>query len=153
MSKRFKKPNIKDKNLSSPNIKEKLVPKIDIRDNDEDFLVCFSHLDCNNQWQSLQDAENCKMLSKTIETIKWFTRCPPHKAANIFSDIFTIYWDFPQKQNTDFSYPNHITRDARWAKLRLSNKYHVIGHIVWNVFYVVFFDSEHKFWKTEPRNT
>ena len=64
-----------------------------------------------------------------------------------------IYGDFPEK--TDFKAPQHITDDVNWAVIMDINgqKGRVAGHIIDNIFYVVFLDREHRFYITEKRHT
>lgn len=66
---------------------------------------------------------------------------------------FTIYGDFPPKNKTDFYFPKHIPEDANWARIHITGVQCIIGHIVDNVFYIVFLDGKHKFWKSELKNT
>jgi hypothetical protein len=66
---------------------------------------------------------------------------------------FTIYGDFPPKNKTDFYFPKHIPEDANWARIHITGLQCIIGHLVDNVFYVVFLDGKHKFWKSKLKNT
>lgn len=61
----------------------------------------------------------------------------------------TEYGNFPLQ--SDFKHPRHIAPDVRWAVIKKikGQKGRVAGHIIDNVFYIVFLDLEHKFWKTE----
>ena len=82
--------------------------------------------------------------------------------------ILEIYGYFPSAEHTDFTEPPSVPIEARWARFRLDNKTRVIGFIVpedkhntfheksgyqfdENTFYVVFLDSEHKFYKPEKK--
>jgi len=67
--------------------------------------------------------------------------------------VLKIYGDFPLK--TDFKAPQHITDDVNWAVIMdiKGQKGRVAGHIIDNIFYVVFLDQEHRFYITEKRNT
>ncbi len=67
--------------------------------------------------------------------------------------VLKIYGVFPTK--TDFKYPKHITDDVNWAVIMdiKGQMGRVAGHIIDNVFYVVFLDQKHKFYITEKRNT
>ena len=64
-----------------------------------------------------------------------------------------IYGNFPVK--TDFKAPQHITDDVNWAVIMdiKGQKGRVAGHIIDNIFYVVFLDQEHRFYISEKRNT
>jgi hypothetical protein len=67
--------------------------------------------------------------------------------------VLKIYGDFPAK--TDFKFPQYITDDVNWAVIMdiKGQKGRVAGHIIDNIFYVVFLDQEHRFYITEKRNT
>lgn len=78
--------------------------------------------------------------------------------------VFVVYDQFPT--NTDFAIPKHIPHQALWSRFHLENKVRVIGFVIpdkyadkahpktalrfdTNIFYVVYLDREHKFYKTE----
>lgn len=67
--------------------------------------------------------------------------------------VLKIYGTFPPK--TDFKAPQHITDDVNWAVVLdiKGQKGRVAGHIIDNIFYVVFLDQEHRFYIAEKRNT
>ncbi len=67
--------------------------------------------------------------------------------------VLKIYGDFPV--NSDFDSPQHIVKDVKWAVIMdiKGQKGRVAGHIIDNVFYVVFLDKEHRFYITEKKNT
>lgn len=67
--------------------------------------------------------------------------------------VLKIYGNFPDKSN--FTQPKHIINDVRWAVIMdiKGQKARVAGHIIDNIFYVVFLDKEHKFYITEKKNT
>lgn len=61
----------------------------------------------------------------------------------------TLYDSFPKQ--SDFQHPRHIAPDVSWAVIKKikGQKGRVAGHIIDNVFYIVFLDFEHKFWKMD----
>lgn len=61
----------------------------------------------------------------------------------------TEYKKFPPI--SDFKHPPHVAPDVSWAVIKniKGQKGRVAGHIIDNVFYIVFLDLEHKFWKTK----
>ena len=71
----------------------------------------------------------------------------------ITSGIITIYDNFPE--NSDFFIPKHITEKVKWAVIKNigGQKGRIAGYIKDNVFYIVFFDKNHRFWITEKKNT
>lgn len=152
MSKRkFKQPNIQNRWLSKPNITTYLPKHIDITEEKEDFVVSFSHFSSWNGWQTFEEAESMKKLSQIMHAFS-LLKSPVYKLeSELWRKKFCNYWYFPK--NSNFTCPKYITEDANWSRLHINWKYCVVWHIVWNVFYVVFFDSEHEFYPTELKHT
>lgn len=67
--------------------------------------------------------------------------------------VLKIYDSFPVA--TDFKSPQHIIEEVNWAVIMdiKGQKGRVVGHIIGNVFYVVFLDQEHRFYITDKKNT
>lgn len=74
--------------------------------------------------------------------------------------VLEIYGDFPR--NTDFEYPRHVPNDVRWARFRMESAMRLVGFFVseedskskelsTDVFYVVFLDKDHRFYKMEKQ--
>lgn len=63
----------------------------------------------------------------------------------------TVYHSFPP--NSDFKIPKYIEGDVDWAVIDNvgGQKHRVAGYIVENVFYIVFLDKDHKFWKMQNK--
>lgn len=72
--------------------------------------------------------------------------------------ILEIYDRFPV--NSDFERPKHVPLDASWARFRLEGDMRLIGFVISNentikynlspnVFYIVFLDKKHQFYKTK----
>jgi len=104
------------------------------------------------------------------------SQCPPGQTfkewekAGLLSDLFTklvdlssknrmeaerqqvvkVYGDWPQG-HTDFKIPNHVQGEVDWGTLQKigGQKARVAGYMCNNVFYIVFLDKEHKFYKSE----
>lgn len=59
----------------------------------------------------------------------------------------TVYHSFPPE--SDFRIPKHIVGNVDWAVIDDvgGQKHRVAGYIIDNVFYIVFLDKDHKFWK------
>ena len=76
------------------------------------------------------------------------------KAEAIQQQQIKIYGDFPPNNKTDFEVPRHVDPNVEWGVIEnIGGKPRVAGYMVENTFYVVFLDGEHKFWKSEKRNT
>lgn len=67
------------------------------------------------------------------------------------SKSFKEYGYFPPKSK--FEHPKHVPEDVSWASLHLCGRACLGGHIVENIFYVVFLDKDHEFWLTEKKHT
>jgi len=70
--------------------------------------------------------------------------------------VLEVYGRIPR--NSDFTHPKHVPLDIEWARFRLESKSRLIGFVVnrdqcerfdlsLNVFYVVFLDENHGFYK------
>ncbi|OQX26181.1 MAG: hypothetical protein BWK80_11750 [Desulfobacteraceae bacterium IS3] len=103
---------------------------------------------CNNQGQSFQDWEQEGLLSVTMYKFIHYSSLTMDK---VFGDKFKIYDSFPI--NSDFTHPNNVPEDAEWASMHIKGKECVIGHILNDVFYVVFLDKNHVFYITDKKNT
>ena len=114
------------------------------------FLISFRHLD-KNQGDNLRSWEKYNILAHSIEVLAGYCNNTLTSQAN--NKKFTIYGDFPPSDKTDFTFPKHIPEDADWARIHITGKQCLVGHIVQNIFYVVFLDKEHKFWKSNKKNT
>ena len=59
----------------------------------------------------------------------------------------TIYGAFPE--SSDFKIPRFIEGEVKWAVIKDvgGQKHRVAGYLIDNVFYVVFLDKDHKFFK------
>lgn len=121
---------------------------------DYDKKIVFSFKDFDDSQavsQGYSDWQEEKLLSAMLkhfeEICKWSV------AEAIRNQKLTIYQQFPQ--NSDFKKPKHIADNVKWAAIKdiKGQKQRVIGHMIDNVFYVVFLDKDHKFWITSKRHT
>lgn len=64
--------------------------------------------------------------------------------------IFTNYTRFPDAAVNDFKCPGEISVDENWGVIKNigGQKRRVAGFLKDNVFYIVFFDKDHRFWKS-----
>ena len=58
-----------------------------------------------------------------------------------------LYRSFPP--DSDFKVPQYIQGEVKWGTIQDigGQKHRVAGYMIDNVFYVVFLDKNHKFWK------
>ena len=60
---------------------------------------------------------------------------------------FVIYGDFPK--HSKFTFPTYVPPDANWARIHINGLHVLAGHVVKNIFYIVFMDNSHSFWEME----
>lgn len=111
------------------------------------FVVSFEYLD-RNQGQTFEDWEQEGLLVNMLNTLRDY--CQKTMEENK-SKSFKEYGYFPPKSN--FKHPKHVPEDVSWASLHLCGKACLGGHIIENIFYVVFLDKNHEFWLTEKKHT
>lgn len=65
-----------------------------------------------------------------------------------------IYGNFPKKDITHFFHPDHIDQHVCWGVIEgIGGRPRIAGYVSENTFYIVFLDSEHRFWISEKKNT
>lgn len=103
--------------------------------------------------QSLITWEGDGLLKSLLDSLKQLTERPiPWLLQN---EYLAIYEDFPPTSKTDFKCPPNIPHDARWGSIRKigGQKGRLAGFIIDRVFYIVYFDKDHQFWKSTLRHT
>lgn len=133
-------------------IKETLSKKKSQQDLNEEgyFTVSFRHLD-RKQGNNMYEWEQNNILAHSIDVLAGY--CNDTVLSQTDGKKFTIYGDFPPNEKTEYTFPSQVPEDANWARIHVTGLQCLIGHIVQNVFYVVFLDGEHKFWISELKNT
>ena len=65
-------------------------------------------------------------------------------------EIFTNYNRYPDSSVNDFKCPDGLSKDESWGVIKNigGQKRRVAGFLRDNVFYIVFFDGDHRFWKS-----
>jgi hypothetical protein len=114
----------------------------------KELLFSFRDFD-HTQGQTFQNWHESKLLPILLERIKEF--CKFSRTEAMRNQCLKVYGDFPN--NSVFKHPVHIAEDAEWASLHIQGKERIAGHIIGNIFYVVFLDKEHRFWPTEKKHT
>jgi len=101
--------------------------------------------------QSFNSWENEKILSILLEKLSHLSELTINEAKQ--QGIITEYDDFPS--NSNFQCPRKLEDGVRWSVIKkiTGQKTRVVGHIVDNVFYIVFLDKDHDFWPTEKKHT
>lgn len=78
------------------------------------------------------------------------------RIGNKSGKVLVVYDSFPK--DSDFIHPKHVPSDVKWARFRLEGDFRLIGFMIdksdvekyclnENIFYVVFLDEFHKFYK------
>jgi len=88
------------------------------------------------------------LLSVMLDKLKEYSRKTVMEAGKAG---FKIYGSFPP--DSSFRHPKHIAEDAVWASLHIQGKECIAGHLIDNIFYIVFLDKEHKFWPSKLKHT
>lgn len=91
--------------------------------------------------------ESSGLLADALEVLSGYCKRPLRE--QIDGKKFSVYQGFPKKDQTEFTFPNNVPEDAQWARIHIKGKPVVIGHIVGNTFYIVFFDKDHRFGLTK----
>lgn len=102
-----------------------------------------------------------KMRDYCRESLEYWEREPIGSSGSVFAN----YVDFPT--NSDFDEPDHTPKGVSWGRFRIDSKTRLAGFVVprnkhdieitkgnrldSNVFYVVFLDNDHVFYKTKKR--
>lgn len=103
--------------------------------------------------QSYNDWQEEKLLAYMTE--KFGEICKYNIVEAQQQKMITIYGRFPN--NSEFQYPQTVIQDEKikWAVITdiKGQKPRVAGHIIDNVFHVVFLDKEHKFFPSKLKHT
>lgn len=125
-----------------------LEKKSSVKDLEKETCLVFSfrHL-CPQQGASFKNWLDDGVLLDALEKLKGYSNHPYTST----DATYTIYGNFPPKSK--FKHPKYVPEDAKWARIHVNGKYIICGHLVKNIFYIVFLDSEHGFWITEKKHT
>jgi hypothetical protein len=111
--------------------------------------IVFSFKDFDHtQGQTFVQWGDAKLLRILLDKIREYSKKTIPEASQA---SFRIYGGFPP--HSRFVHPKHIIPDAIWASMHIQGKECIAGHVIDNIFYVVFLDKEHHFWKTEKKHT
>lgn len=126
--------------------KDKLVNKKELLPSDSNIVFSFSDFD-STQGTSIKDfcSKYCENLLERFQHYSKLTISTAQQHG------LTIYGNFPK--NSEFNFPSYVSPEANWAKFDLGNVPRIIGHIVHNIFFVIFFDGDHQFFPSEKKNT
>lgn len=114
------------------------------------FQISFQHLD-REQGQTFAHWQGTAKLSEAMETLRNYSARPLR--SQLDGKKFTEYGDFPPDAKTSFTHPAQVPPDASWARIHVDGLHCLIGHLVENTFYLVFFDETHDFWQSTLKHT
>src|SRR5665213_2524605 len=109
------------------------------------LVLCLKHFD-PKQKQTFEEWENDRLLSKMLKKIQGYSGT---NYLQCFNPRFKPYKEFPP--HSEFKHPPHVPADAHWYVMHIEGQPCIAGHMVKNVFYLVFLDKEHKFWPMGDR--
>jgi hypothetical protein len=99
------------------------------------------------QGQTIKEWEDVKLLAKFDEKLRQIGQLSKEEA--LAKQLIKIYPDFSFSENSNFQEPNHINPPENWAVIHIQSKEVVAGYLEGDVFYIVFLDKNHDFWKTD----
>lgn len=120
----------------------------------EDVAFSFKELDSTQHLKETFECWNSEnLLLKLLNKIKDISKMTMDEATR--KNAIKPYGYFPPAKVTEYKPPKHIdnAEQKNWAVMHIQGKEVVAGHIVENIFYIVFLDREHKFWKSELKHT
>jgi hypothetical protein len=100
--------------------------------------------------QTYEIWEENKLLSYMVEKFGYI--CQLNRIEAEQQGYITVYYDFPIKSDFKNPFPDVKLDWAVVTKIG-GQKSRVAGHIIDNIFYVVFLDKEHRFFIAEKKHT
>lgn len=102
--------------------------------------------------QSIEQWEELGLLAQLLTRIKFMGQLTVHEIRQ--KKFIKEYHKVEFPPNSKFTKPKHIP-EVVWAVMHITEKSKevVAGYIEDDVFYIVFFDKDHKFWPTSLKNT
>lgn len=116
---------------------------------DDSFVISLKHLD-RTQGEDLYTWERKGILARAIDVLGNYCQ---KSLESQFSEKFKVYGTYPSKDKAGYTCPSYIPEDAQWARIHVTGTQIIAGHVVENIFYVVFLDPDHNFYKTEKKHT
>ena len=147
-SSRFGDPFSKRTNLSdrkqgtrTERVEDNFLPLVAFSFKDFDIVQC-------PPGQTFKEWEKCGLLSDMFTKMVDLS-CKNRQEASS-QKMIKIYGEWPSG-HTDFKYPKHIEGEIQWGTIQKvgGQKARIAGYMIDNVFYIVFLDKEHKFYKSE----
>lgn len=117
-------------------------------------LFSFKHFhDADDIGQSLENwaEDNPALLAGLLQKMAHISQQTVPKARQ--DTTLTLYGRFPESAKTDFTCPRHLQDQKNWGVIRNigGQKSRAAGFLQNNIFYVVFLDKHHQFYKSSKR--
>lgn len=131
--------------------REERIPSID----KDKIVISFKDFDGTQprkQPQDFKDWEKEGIIVEFLDRLPYLCDLTMQEAKD--REMITEYGKFPKAEG--YKIPNKLKdKELRWAVLKklTGQKIRVAGHIVDNVFYIVFLDKNHKFWPVGKKHT
>jgi len=119
----------------------------------------FGYFIDNDTGQSFLHWQQNETLAPFMEKLKNFSQKTKKELKQ--DKTLEIYHNFPPHNKTDFNLPKSLPENGiDWARLRITGKSRIIGFFITegtteqkNIFYLVYLDENHLFWKSKLKHT
>jgi len=143
----------KDKGKIKNKAKKSRVRDKHPKDRPREISFNFSHLDIS-QGAPLTEWENRGLFTRVVERMKHFGGLKLAQAQDeglVKYGVINTHSGFPQ--NSRFRRNNFIEqkvpKDAIWCKFNIGGLPRIVGHMLNDSIYIVFFDLNHDFWPSQ----
>ncbi|MCB9234131.1 MAG: hypothetical protein H6581_20920 [Bacteroidia bacterium] len=114
------------------------------------IVLSFKDFD-RNQGQSFKEWEQAELLALAVNKLHAVCQLTVGEATS--QQVIKRYTKVGFPPESGFVHPRHILPEVTWCSMHIQGKECVIGYFEENVFYVVFLDMDHEFWKTKKKHT
>lgn len=106
----------------------------------------------NNPIQSLQNWNEDNRLLDMLLSFEYICKNNIVKLQSTDRKL-TLYGDFPNTKVNDFPLPDELNENENWGTIRNigGQKARIAGFLRDNIFYIVYLDKEHRFYKSEKQ--
>lgn len=132
-------------------VREERIPTID----KDKIVISFKDFDGTQprkQPQDFKDWQEESILIEFLDRLPYLCELTMQEAKD--REMIAEYGKFPEAEG--YKIPKNLKdKELRWAVLKklTGQKVRVAGHIIDNIFYIVFLDKNHKFWPVEKKHT
>lgn len=120
-------------------------------DNEGYISFSFRYFQNNNQ-PPAQSLEDWNIDNSILDLLYSLVHISQHNITKLQAENkkLILYGKFPDRRVNEFSCPSELNTDENWGCLRNigGQKARVAGFLKNNIFYIVYLDKEHKFFKS-----